>query len=269
MTVTMSRKVLALTALIVLSGQHSLAFTPATLGGKVTGSRLSSSVVKESAIDSDVSIEYDSAAKLAYEKWRSDYERGDFDDSRFGTFKANYEALTIANVVAAKKARDEGSTDEVQRLELNKFADMTAEEYMAGNGGDAPVSEEEPASDSDVSIVYDSAARIAYDEWRAKFQKGDFDENKFVTFRENYETVAVANVVAKKIARESKTDSAAPIELGDDADFVSVELPEAAASILDTAMEGMAAQETAAAAISAAADALAEEEQVGNVSTFC
>ena len=266
MTVAMSRKVLALAALVVLSGQHSSAFTPVTLGGQITGSRLSSSLVKESATDSDVSIEYDSAAKLAYEKWRSDFDKGDFDTVRFGTFKANYEALTIANVVAAKKAREEGATDELQRLELNKFADMTADEYMA-NTGDALSPEEDSTPNSDVSIVYDSAARIAYDDWRAKFQKGDFDENKFVTFRENYETVAVANVVAKKVARESKSETTAPIELGEDADFVTVELPESTASILDTAMEGMAAQETAAAAISAAADALAEEEQVGAIST--
>ena len=258
---------MALTALVVLSGRHALAFTPATLHAPagVATSRLSStSLASESAVDTDVSIEYDAAAKLAYDKWRGDFGKGDFDESRFDTFKANYEALTIANVVAAKKAREEGTTEDIQKLELNQFADMTAEEYMAANdGGEAAAAPEEVAEEtSDVSIVYDSAARVAYDDWRAKFSKGDFDENKFVTFRENYEVVTVANVVAKKIARESKSDAPAPIELGEDADFVAVEVPDSTASILDAAMEGMAAQETAAAAISEAADALAEEEQV-------
>jgi len=133
-----SHKLLALTALLALSAQNASAFVPNNMA-RVTGTA-STSLFAES---SDVSIDYDAAAKLAYDQWRVDYKKGDFDSDKFSTFKANYAAITIANVKAAKKAREEGG--DVEKLELNDFADMTAEEYMAMNGGGeaaaAPVEE--------------------------------------------------------------------------------------------------------------------------------
>jgi len=57
----------------------------------------------------------------------------------------------------------------------------------------------------DVTIPYDSAAHVAYNEWRAKFNKGDFDEKKFEAFKVNYHKVTVANVINRKIARKKGT----------------------------------------------------------------
>lgn len=64
-----------------------------------------------------------------------------------------------------------------------------------------------PSDEEDVSIPYDSAARLAYDEWRAQFNKGPFDPKRYPNFQQNYETITVANVMAKKRAREEGTVS--------------------------------------------------------------
>ena len=78
----------------------------------------------------DVSIPYDAAARLAYDEWRKKYNKGDFDENRFQNFKANYEAITVSNVIAKKKAREEGNTDP-SLLMLNEYGDFTVEEYDA------------------------------------------------------------------------------------------------------------------------------------------
>ena len=246
-------KLLALGALAALASKHVSAFTPFSLSNqRVSYSTLSAS--------DDVSIDYDAAAKLAYNEWRDMNGKGDFDASKFDAFKGNYEALTIANVKAAKKAREEG-TDSVQKLELNEFADMTVAQFQAMQGGGDQV-EPEIEVDSDVSIVYDSAARVAYDDWRAKFDKGEFVEANFKVFKQNYECVAIANVSTKKICRENESEPNL-IELGDDADITIMELKNIApANPLQTAMEALAAQDAASSAIGEAAAALAEEEEV-------
>lgn len=61
------------------------------------------------------------------------------------------------------------------------------------------------AYDVDISVPYDAAAILAYDEWRQKHNKGDFDASKFIKFKSSYEKISVANVVAKKVAREKGT----------------------------------------------------------------
>jgi hypothetical protein len=86
------------------------------------------------AAEYDVSIPYDAAARLAYEEWRETYNKGDFDDSNYEKFKDNYEVLTVANIAAAKKAKDAG-VEEPKRMELNEFADMSFEEYESMNSG--------------------------------------------------------------------------------------------------------------------------------------
>ena len=84
----------------------------------------------------DVSIPYDAAARLAYDEWTKAYNKP-YDAARYETFKANYEALTVANVKAAKAAREAGSAEPPKKLDLNEYADFTAEEYMAMQSGGA------------------------------------------------------------------------------------------------------------------------------------
>jgi hypothetical protein len=263
-----SRKLLALAALLALASKNVSAFTPSTLSTQRNGFAIS----PLSAASDDVSIDYDSAAKLAYDGWRNNFSKGDFNEDKYESFKGNYEALTIANVKAAKMARDQGGEAE-QKLELNEYADMTVAEYQAMQAGPpdpiAPDAEDETDADtdnadanSDVSIPYDSAARLAYDNWRVKFDKGEFVATRFVVFKENYEIVTVANIAAKKSARESGS-AASSIELAADADTAAVEIDaDAPASPLKAALDALQAQDAAADAIGDAAIALAEEEQV-------
>lgn len=70
----------------------------------------------------------------------------------------------------------------------------------------APVASASPvASSSDVSIPYDAAARLAFDEWRAAHKKGDYVEAKFQKFKISYDAVTSANMAAKKQARDTGT----------------------------------------------------------------
>lgn len=140
-----------LATILILAKEHTVAFTPVVIRGQ--------SHVVRSASESgsaDLTIEYDAAAKLAYTEWREQYGKGDFDSSRYDAFKANYEALTIANIIAAKEATASG--EDYEMLDLNEFADMTAEEYMA-NGDAENVSGEAPTNDVMETIMETSAAQ--------------------------------------------------------------------------------------------------------------
>lgn len=137
-------------------------------------------------------------------------------------------------------------------------------------------------TDSDVSIPYDAAARLAYDEWRAQFNKGDFDPKRFESFKTNYETITVANVVAKKKAREEGTVSLSLMALNEFGDLSEEEYQKATTTaaaaatteqstpptvtttgdVLSKAVEAAELQNQASNALGEAADALAEEEQV-------
>jgi UDP:flavonoid glycosyltransferase YjiC (YdhE family) len=107
----------------------------------------------------DLSIPYDAAARLAYEKAGS---KGNYED-----FKANYEKEAVAQVIAKKKARD-----------------------SPGSATPSPA-----PSTMDLSIPYDAAARLAYEKAGSK---GNYEE-----FKAKYEKEAVAQVIAKKKARDS------------------------------------------------------------------
>ena len=98
---------------------------------------LASSSSLLSSTDDDVSIPYDAAARLAYDDWRKEFKKGEFNAKRYEQFKSNYEALTAANMAAKKQARDQG-TGTVDLLTLNEYGDFSAEEYEAMlSGGDA------------------------------------------------------------------------------------------------------------------------------------
>lgn len=137
-------KVLSL-ALLALAAQteYVAAFVPSGFQGK---SVARNAVSVEMSTESDVSIPYDAAARFAYDQWRDEYLKGEFDPVRYESFKANYEAIAVINVSSKKKARDEGS-DSPSILNLNEYADCTAEEYEALMKGEEP---EAPATTGDV-----------------------------------------------------------------------------------------------------------------------
>lgn len=150
-TMVVYRSILVLPAVIALAGHHADAFAPASLGSRNKGyvaqqtsftspvaARMSSATATKMAMEYDVSVEYDAAARLAYKEWCVKFGK-EPSEERYVTFKANYETIAVANVVAAKEARD-SETERPQDLELNEFGDMTEAEYMAMQSGDsAPV----------------------------------------------------------------------------------------------------------------------------------
>ena len=132
------------------------------------------------------------------------------------------------------------------------------------------------ATDVDLSIPYDAAARLAYDEWCSKYEK-EPDETRYENFKINYETITVANVVSKKEARESGTETGPLLTLNEFGDFSATEFEEyeksgeqpktmSTGNVLDQAVESAQSQAEASSALQDAADALAEEEEVGLLS---
>lgn len=157
-----TQRVLVLSLLSTLACQNSHAFIPSTLSrsGRASVSPFATTMhaAKESNNDLDLSIEYDAAAKLAYNEWLTQYEKGEFDEVRYQSFRSNYEALSIANVIASKKARDENNSDELQKLTLNEYADYTVEEYLAmQNGTPEESSKIDDAIDNDSKGILDVA----------------------------------------------------------------------------------------------------------------
>ena len=200
------RRILVLS--VILAGHDAVAFTPVNLGGGVGGSRisvtssgearnvklftpllgassrLSSSLLAEAATDTgastDVSIPYDSAARLAYADWCTKFGKSP-DDTKYMAFKSNYEQISVANVVAAKEARD-SDTARPKDLELNEYGDMTEEEYMAmmsGGGATAPVASSEKgpletvmeasAAQSEASVALAEAADALAEEEEVRY----------------------------------------------------------------------------------------------------
>jgi hypothetical protein len=135
-------KVLSFALLAFLAKtEYVSAFVPGGLNGRQTTPRRA--VAVDMSTETDVSVPYDAAARLSYDNWRDEYLKGEFDPVRYESFKDNYEAITIINVSAKKKAREEGS-DSPSLLALNEYADYTAEEY------EALMKDEEPSTTGDI-----------------------------------------------------------------------------------------------------------------------
>ena len=130
------------TAILALLVVHSSnAFLPSQQGRTTT-------VRRSMATEVDIKVPYDAAARLAYDQWRNKYDKGEFDDSRYQVFKNNYEAITVANVVAKKKAREE-ELESPALMTLNEFGDCTEEEFKAAMSGE-PAAPAAPTTTGDV-----------------------------------------------------------------------------------------------------------------------
>ena len=99
---------------------------------------------------SDVSIPYDAAAELAYKDWISKFDKP-YDAERYNVFLSNYKAITVMNISAKKKAREDPESGSPSLLSLNEYADCTAEEYAAAMSGDSKPSADESSSDAEES----------------------------------------------------------------------------------------------------------------------
>ena len=151
----MKISITAVTALLLVSNVEG--FTTSSLRRSVP-TTLSSTSTRGNVDSSDVSIPYDAAAKLAYDQWRAEYNKGEGSDDKFERFCDNYKVLTVANISAAKKAKDAGE-DAPKKMDLNAFADMSFEEYEAMNSGVAM--EEEPKANLLETVMAGSKAQEA------------------------------------------------------------------------------------------------------------
>ena len=95
-----------------------------------------------------------------------------------------------------------GQAAEVTEVFAKVAGDLAVEALEATRSEE----EKKPGAAFDVSVPYDAAARLAYDEWLGRFDKGDFDPDRYPIFRGNYERVAVQNVTTKKKAREGAAE---------------------------------------------------------------
>jgi len=162
--------------------------------------------IAEDGGDLDTSVAREARIRSEYLEWCKKYDKQN-DEARFQIFSENFLQL------------EEYSKENDVPMKLNKYADLTEDEYMQlMNPGakvkEAPAPATEPAPEPapapapkatiDVSIPYDAAAKLAYDEWREKYGKGAYDAKKYEIFKQNYEAVVVANVIAAKDRREGK-----------------------------------------------------------------
>jgi hypothetical protein len=127
------------------------------------------------------------------------------------------------------------------------------------------------SADADVSVPYDAAARLAYDDWCKTYGK-PFDASRYEVFKDNYLAITVMNVSTKKQARESGDENPSLLALNEYADFTAEEYEAAmngegtvatTGDVLGKVVEAAESQSAASNALQEAADALAEDEEVG------
>lgn len=141
----------------------------------------------------------------AYEKWRNEYAKGDFDYTRYENFRANYVKLMTSNAVELTVARDMGLPDPAP-LSLNEYGDFSSEEFdNLQNGQHVPHSSSEllypdPDPNNEYgypqttgSSEYDSVddkdrIRQIYKEWCIVHDK-TYNEARLETFAMNLQVV--------------------------------------------------------------------------------
>jgi hypothetical protein len=113
--------------------------------------------------NADVAIPYDAAARLAFDEYTAGGKEMDFD-----SFKTMYEKMTVADITAKKLERDL-----------------------------LP-----PTHQDDLSIPYDAAAKLAYNDYLAGKGEAWGNEADYQQFKSKYEEMCVAQVTYKKLERE-------------------------------------------------------------------
>ena len=152
-----------------------------------------------------VNIEFpfdDRAVRFAYDEWRIAFNKGDFDPVRFENFSKNYKALVVENLKERQKAINEGREPPVFRS-LSEFGDWSSDEMNEGvrAGPGLDIGQTDPPRPTQVvSELDEKAIQCAYDEWRIAFNKGDFDEVRYLQFKTNYIAMTKENLRARKAA---------------------------------------------------------------------
>ena len=151
-----------LTALIGLPLKNSLAFlSPAIINHRIVVPRSSPCHVRRpsswvlSASYADEAVDNltdDESIRVAYDKWRAKYNKGDSNPTRFDNFKKNYVTLMRANTAALRKANELGMKLP-SLMSLNEHADCSVDEFKAKRSGHSP-----PPSSSESKGTQEPAA---------------------------------------------------------------------------------------------------------------
>ena len=186
--------------------KHSYGITDLKHDRKLPIAGLKFSATDTSAGDPDDSTYYTGGeAKIlkAYEEWRNEYRRGDFDNARYQNFKANYVKLMTANAAELTVARDMGDPDPVP-FTLNEYGDLSPEEfnnlhhgpdYLTAqseqgypNPNNGYVDPQTPGPRVENSLDELDRIRQKYAEWCFMYQK-NFDESRLDIFAANLKVV--------------------------------------------------------------------------------
>mmetsp|Transcript_38677 Transcript_38677/g.84037 ORF Transcript_38677/g.84037 Transcript_38677/m.84037 type:complete len:342 (-) Transcript_38677:6-1031(-) len=129
-------------------------------------------------------------------------------------------ARTVEAATPVVAAGAVGVATELTAAATNAAADLAARQKSeSGGGGGGSLSRRRRggrvrararARNYDVSIPYDAAIRLAYEEWKVKFGRIEpriddvyTAEERYELFRQSYERVTVANIAAKKKVRDA------------------------------------------------------------------
>jgi len=127
-------------------------------------------------------------------------------------------ARTVEAATPVVAAGAVGVATELTAAATNAAADLAARQKSEGEGGGSlsrrrrggRVRARARARNYDVSIPYDAAIRLAYEEWKVKFGRIEpriddvyTAEERYELFRQSYERVTVANIAAKKKVRDA------------------------------------------------------------------
>jgi hypothetical protein len=133
----------------------------------------------------DVTIPYDAAARLAYEK---DGSIGSFEE-----YKVQYESKAVADVMAKKLGAASSSSPPPATKTVATTAVPTTATAIP------PPSTSSDKSEYDVSIPYDAAAKLAFQQLQTIRHQLTYEQ-----FKLQYEKNAVANVMMKKNQRNEE-----------------------------------------------------------------
>ena len=136
------------------------------------------SIVEDDAAPAvDISVPYDAAAKLAYDKESSSIQAS----TPFAEYKVQYEAKAVADVIAKKSQSTPAQPAAV--AVATKSKDVASSSAAASS-----------SSSYDISIPYDAAAKLAY----AALSTEERTKVDYTAFQLQYTERAVADVIAKQ-----------------------------------------------------------------------
>ena len=180
--------------LISFTSKVALSFTPnvlpttsreRTVDGLVRKATLP--YKSDSFVDQSPPREKDAVLRSAYDEWRNEYKKGDFDAARFENFKVNYAATMESNRIAEKEALERGDPPP-SWLTLNEFADLSMADYEKMFNESATTDMAIESSQDEVvkpNVTQWDPVRQVYADWCKQYGK-KMDDVKYQTFATNF-----------------------------------------------------------------------------------